>query len=154
MSLFFVTALADPARQFFLTNCSTHMEIYEITKIMSRHYNSETRKLQLQSEIDSRDLPSFMRKHQITDNSLGLTKLVDHINALAPQLPVGFGNEIYKTRYLCRAVMRLEWAQQPISQVATSKYTFIQFVTALQESIQLLEKSHALERLTCIMDNT
>ena len=71
MSLFFVNALADPARQFFLTNCSTHMEIDEITKVMSRHYNSETRKLQLQSEMDSLDLSSFMHERQITDNSLG-----------------------------------------------------------------------------------
>ena len=76
------------------------MGIDEITKVMSRNYNFETRKLQLQSEMDTLDLPYFMPKHQTTDNSVGLTKLADHISTLAPQLPVGFGDEMNKTRYL------------------------------------------------------
>ena len=36
--------------------------------------------------------------------------------------------------------MRVDWAQQPISQVATSRYTLIQFITALQQSLQLGEE--------------
>ena len=125
MSLFFVNALADPARQYFLTHCSSHMPFEQRVSIMRRHYSSDTRKLQIQSEMDSLDLPSFMSKHNIVDNSHGLSKLVDHINALAPQLPTGFGDDSHKTRYLLRAVMSLDWARHPISQIATSKYSFI-----------------------------
>ena len=47
---------------------------------------------------------------------------------------------MHKTRCLRRAVMKLEWAQQSISQVVVSKYMFVQFVTALQESIQIIEE--------------
>ena len=79
------------------------MDYSHIIAIMRRHYNSETRKLQLQSEVDSLDLSSFMRKHQITDQSMGLAKLVDRINVLAPQLLHGFGDDQHKTRYLRRA---------------------------------------------------
>ena len=56
MSLFFVNALADPARQFFLTHCSPHMNFEQIAALMREQYNSETTKLQLQSEMDSLDI--------------------------------------------------------------------------------------------------
>ena len=114
VSLFFVNTLADPSRQLFLTYCSQTMPLDQIAQNMKPHSISETKKLQLRSEFDSLDLQSFMSKHQIVDTSAGLTKLVDHINALVPQLPDGFGNDSNKIRYLRRAVMRLEWAQQPI----------------------------------------
>ena len=67
------------------------------------------------------DLQLFMSKRQIVDRSTGLTKLVEHIYAVAPQLTDGFGNDSHKARYIRRAVMGLEWVQQPISQVATSQ---------------------------------
>ena len=140
LSLFFVNALADPAREHFLTHCSPTMPFEQIATHMRRHFNSETRKLQLQSEMDSLDIASFMNKNKITDQGEGLRRLVDHINALAPQLPAGFGDDQHKTRYLRRAVMRLGFAQQPISQLTSARYSFIQFTTALQESLQLSEE--------------
>ena len=140
MSLFFVNALADPARQFFLTHCSTSMPFDHIASQMRRHYNSETRKLQNQSEMDSLELTSFMHKHGVTDLNDGLTKIVNHINALAPQLPAGFGDDAHKTRYLRRAVLGHTFAQQPIAQITSARYTFTQFQTALKESLQLREE--------------
>ncbi len=120
MSLFFVNALADPARQFFLTQCLTRMTFEHIATIMRPHYNPDTRKLHLQFEVDGLELSSSMHKHRIRDISTGLRKMVNHINALAHQLPPGFRDDAHKTRYLRRAVMRHEWAQQPISQLTTS----------------------------------
>ena len=140
MSLFFINALSDPARQFFLSNCSSDMPFEQITNIMRRHYSSDTRKLKIQSEMDSLDLRSFMHKRQTPDLVTGLSQLVDHISALAPQLPAGFSDGAHKTRYLRRAVMGQDWAQNAISNIATSKYSFIQFITALQESLQLREE--------------
>ena len=125
------------------------MPYEQIVAIMRRHYNSETRKLQLQSEMDSLDLASFMRKKQISDSSQGLMMIVNHINALAPQLPDCFGNESHKTRYLRKAVMSFDWAQQPIASIASSRYSFLQLISALQESLQLREeagRAQALEK--------
>ncbi len=90
--------------------------------------------------MDSLDLISFIRKHQIVDHATRLTRLADHINALAPQLPSGFGNDSHKMRYLRRAVMRKDWAKQLISLVTTARYTYTQFINALQESVQLSEE--------------
>ena len=53
---------------------------------MQRNHSSDTGKLQIQSEMDSLDLRAFMQKNQITAYAYGLSKLVDHINALASQL--------------------------------------------------------------------
>ena len=148
MSLFFVNALGDPARLFLLTNCSSNMPFEQIVSIMKRHYSSEARKLQIQSEMHSLDLVFFMNNNQITDNSLGLSKLVDHINSLVPRLLAGFAGDPHKTRYLRRAVMSLDWAAHPISQIATSKYSFTQFITALQESLQLQNERLRVQALS------
>ncbi len=45
MSLFFVNALDNPTRYFFLTQSSTRMSFAQIASIMRRHYNSDTRQL-------------------------------------------------------------------------------------------------------------
>ncbi len=42
--------------------------------------------MQLQSEMDDLELRLFIPRHNYTDSAHVLTKLVDHINALAPQL--------------------------------------------------------------------
>ena len=76
MSLFFVDALADPAREFLVTHFSSRITLEQIVVTMTRHHNSETRNLQLQSEMDSMDLSAFMTKHQVTDYSAGITKIV------------------------------------------------------------------------------
>ena len=147
MSLFFVNALEDPARQYFLTHCSSYMLFEQIVEMIRRHYSPDTRKLKIQSEMDSLDFPSFMRKHNIVDNPQGLSNLVERINALAPQLATGFGDDSHKTSYMRRTVMSLDWAQQPISQIATSNYSFIQFITALQESLRLQEERSRVKTL-------
>ena len=59
------------------------MEYSQIIAIMSRQYNSETRKQKLQSEVDILELGPFMRKHHISDQELALTQLTDRINIMA-----------------------------------------------------------------------
>ncbi len=68
------------------------MDYADIAALMWHDYNSETRNLQLQSEMDALELAYFMHKHQYIDPALGLSKKIDHINALAPRLPQGFGD--------------------------------------------------------------
>lgn len=75
--LLFGNALSDPAKQFFLIDCSPLTPSDQIVPRMHRLLNSETRKLQLQSETYCLYLPSFMQKHHITDASEGLSKHVD-----------------------------------------------------------------------------
>lgn len=90
--------------------------------------------------MDSLYSSSYMKKHQLTDEGTEPTKLINHISALAPQFPEVFGDDSHKSRYLQRAVMKHEWAQQPIFQLMTSRYKFKQFITALNESFQLKEE--------------
>ena len=59
---------------------------------------------------------------------------------MEPQLQQSFGDDNHKTGNLRRAVIRFEWAQQPIAQMTTARYTFTQFITSLQESLQLQEE--------------
>ena len=92
----------------------------EISAKIRRHYNSDASKMSLQSEMDSLDLTALMQKHEITDFSLGLKRIVDFINSWAPQSFHGFADDKHKTTYLRSAVMRFEWAQNPLSQLTTS----------------------------------
>ena len=88
---FFINTLADTAREFFLSNFSPSMPFNEIEARIYSHYNSETRKLQLVSEMDSLELATFMRKCSISDLSVGLVKICNHINALASKISSGLG---------------------------------------------------------------
>ena len=90
--------------------------------------------------MDSLNLFSFMNNHNISDYSQGLDKLVNYINALAPELPQGFGEDANKTRYLRRAVMQFPCAQNPIDELTMSRYTSVEFNTAFNESLQLKEE--------------
>ncbi len=105
MSLSLVNAVADPVRQIFLTSCSSRISFEQIVSSMRRHCNSETHKLQKQSEMDSMELISFIHRHKFSNYTDGLAKLVDYINILAPQLPQGFSDDQHKTRYLRPAVI-------------------------------------------------
>ena len=96
--------------------------------------------------MDSLEPTSFMHKNDVTDLGDVLTKLVNHINALTPQLPAGFGDDAHKTRYLRRAVIGHSFAQQPIAQITSARYTFTQFTAALKEFLQLREE---LSQRTC-----
>ncbi len=107
---------------------------------MRRHYNSETLKLQLQSEMDSLELKSFMRRHKSSNHTERLAKLVDYIKILASQLLEGFGDDQHETQYLLRALMSYDRVQQPISQLITARYAFTPFMTSLNEILQLQEK--------------
>ena len=78
-----------------------------------------------------------MEEKDITTPSIGLTKIVEHINILTPQCPRDFRSDALKTRYLRAAVKGLPWAKTPVSHITTSKYTFNMFVTALRESLQI-----------------
>ena len=98
MSLFSVNALADPARQYSLTHCSSNMSSQEIVTIMRRQYSSETRKLQIQSEMDSLDLSVYMHNNDIKNARIGLSRIIEPINSLDPQLPAGFGDDAHKNR--------------------------------------------------------
>ena len=135
----FIKALADPDHEIFLTHRLSRMNYSQIVAIMRRHYNSDTRKLHLQSEMYSIKLASFMDKNHITGHPTGLSRLIDRINAVAPQSLMNFWDDGHKSRYLIRAVMRFDWAQQPIAQRSTARYTFSQFITSLRESLQLKE---------------
>ena len=105
MLLLFINILHDPPRQFLPANCSPHTEYTCIIEIMRRHYNSEARKLQLQSDVEDLELNSFMRKQQITDECKGLSMIINRIKALAPQLLRVFQYDHHKTRYLRHAVL-------------------------------------------------
>ena len=124
---FFVDALENPAPLFFLTHCSSRMPFEQIISIMRLHFNSESWKLNPQSDMDSPNFYTFMKKADLSDYSQGLPKLVDHINALAPQLPQCFGDGAHKTQYLHCAVMQFQWAKASIAQLMTSRY-FLRFV--------------------------
>ena len=140
MALFFVNALADLKRQFFITYCSSRMLFEQIVTHMRRHFNSESRKLSLQSDMYILNLTTFMKYHGISDQSQGLPKIINHIYALAPQLPHGFGDDACRASYFRRAVMRFPWAQNPIVQLTTSRYNFIHLIIVLNESLHFEEE--------------
>ena len=142
MSLFFVTALADPAQQYFLTHCSSSMPFTEIVYIMRRQFSSESRELQIQSAVDSLDLTVYMQYNDIKNARIGLTRIIDRINSLAPQLPLDSAT-MHSRPGIWDAQLWGKTRHKPQS------LSFVQFITALEESLQIsVESSRALAQST------
>ncbi len=96
-----------------------------------------------------------MTAHSLATESEGLKRIVEHIERLTPQCPVGFRSDENKIRYLRSAVLGYEWSLTPIRSIVTHGYKLHGFVTALHESLQLSEelKSRTSSSfLTCIDD--
>lgn len=81
--LIFGNALADHRRQHFVSHYSLEVSFDQKFSMMRRHYSSDTQKLKIQSEMGSFGLSSFMHERSITDKFCGLSRMIDHSNALA-----------------------------------------------------------------------
>ncbi len=90
------------------------MSFEQFEAIMRGEYDSPARQIQVHSELESFDFRRFMASEDITEESVGLKRLVDYINDLSPQCPKDFRSEPQKVRYLRKAVFALEWARQPL----------------------------------------
>lgn len=81
------------------------MSYYEMVTVLLHEHVSDTRQLQAKGTLEVPCLRKFMHKSDIVDVSLGLTKLVEHINELVPQCLRDFRTDAHEIDYLRKAVM-------------------------------------------------
>lgn len=136
-SMFFDNALGGDARDFFCDHASHQMSFSQIAAMMNKKYNSQARQLHAQAIVDGLDISTFTQQNEIHYEAVGLQKLIERIDKLAPQLPTGFGDPPHKMRYLRKSVMNMSWARTPISHMTTAAYDYTQFIAALHESLQI-----------------
>ena len=74
----------------------------------------------LQSEIDSLTFDDFMARHQIQDEKEGLSRIVEYLKYVTPQLFEGFHNESNKVRYLRNEVPGKKWETTPSKNISTA----------------------------------
>ena len=134
-SLFFVNALKGSARSHFLNKCSSDMPFKEIVYRMRHQFNSEAKRQQLWNEIMKLHLPTYMADNKITSEKEGLRSLVDYIERMSPLLEPEFRTEKHKITFLRNAVLPYSWAQFPISQISTARFTFYGFSTSLESCL-------------------
>eukprot|EP00171_Calliarthron_tuberculosum_P004009 IDg4009t1 len=128
---------SGPARTFFIGNYILGCSFDDVVTLMMGEYNSDSRQLQVQSSLENLRLSKFMAEKEISSLSDGLNKMVEHIECLTPQCPLGFRGDSNKVKFLRSAVLKFPWARVPISNVVSQGYKFNAFVTALHESLQL-----------------
>lgn len=140
-SEFFIHAFEGSARRFSLEKTSPTVPFGTMDDIMIAEYDSDARKIYVKATLELVRLRSFMRENGTQDVTDGLTKLVEHINELAPQCPMRFQKDASKTDYLRRAVAEFQdWAKIPISNINSQNLTVNSFATALHEFIQNLKQ--------------
>ena len=82
-----------------------------------------------------------MQNHLNVDSSLRTLRLIDLNNCLTSDLPIGFGDDPNRTRYLCWDVMNQDWAQNLTAHMGIPKQSFVLFINASQENLQLEDES-------------
>ncbi len=125
----FVNVFKGAARNFVFDHFEANMSYLVLVAMMKAEYDSDSHQFQIYHELESLRLSSFMRRKEITDDSVGLPEVVDKINHLTPKCPPNFCKEENKTRFLRNAVRDAPWAFTPISQLPTMKFSFNDFVT-------------------------
>ena len=76
-----------------------------MAEMMLKECNSDARQLQVQGTLEILRLDKYMTKHEITDISEGLTKIVKHIEYLKPQRQPQIRSYSNKIVYLRKAVL-------------------------------------------------
>ena len=76
-----------------------------------------------------------MADNKITNEKEGLRSLVDYIERMSPLLEPEFRTEKHKITFLRNAVLPYSWAQFPISQISTARFTFYGFSTSLESCL-------------------
>lgn len=102
---------------------SPGMSYVHVANIM-KEFDSDSRKLQVQSTFKRLKLNIFMSMYSITSLSTGLTKIVEKIEHLTPQCPAGFRSRENKKRFLRGAVITYEWARSLLQSMTSDRYNF------------------------------
>lgn len=85
---------------------------------MTEEYGSDAHRMQVKETYENLLLPNFMAKNDITDVFIGMKKLVEHINGLAPQCPRDFRSDAQKTGYFSKAITGFtEWSHITIQSI-------------------------------------
>eukprot|EP00171_Calliarthron_tuberculosum_P004860 IDg4860t1 len=83
---YFVNILQDSPRFFFYSFYVRRMDFKTVCEKMRKEYNSDSRQLQVQSNLETLRLAKFMEENEISSVSEGLTKVFDYIERLLPNV--------------------------------------------------------------------
>lgn len=112
------------------------MTLPKIAAIMKCEYDSPKRQIKVQAELETLCFDSFMEMNARSSISEGVGKLVREISAPALQASISFRNVEQKTRLFRRAILKILWAQNTISELSAMNFSFHQILTALREGLQ------------------
>ena len=109
----------------------------DIADAMIKQYNPPYRKAALLSKLDNIRFSIFKQIHGIDNNRVTINSAIKVFDHLVPQLAADFQNEAQKTRFLTNGVSGPELSITSRKSKSASGYTYNQFVTALNESLQV-----------------
>ena len=93
---------------------------------MESHYNSQARRLQILTSLESRDFSTFKERNNIEDEQRALTKLVEFINTNTKEFDDRQDNDSACLGHLRRATKHMPWASAPLRNSSTAKYPYNQ----------------------------
>lgn len=78
-----------------------------------------------------------MADHNITDDAVGLKKIVEQINTLTPRPPPVFCTETPRIRFIRHVVLMQPWTDEAAGNITSAEYILKAFMSALREQVQL-----------------
>lgn len=75
------------------------MSFAQLAHVMISEYDSDPRRLGVQSQLENLTIEAYMSGSKIVDEVVGLTRVVDHMNILKPQCPPSFRSESHEMRH-------------------------------------------------------
>lgn len=69
---FFIIIFSGPAREFSFDNCRDERAFPQSAEYLIREYDSDARRLTVQSQLETMTIESFMSEREISDDTAGL----------------------------------------------------------------------------------
>ena len=145
MATNFASALADPARAYFLSNVQPGMSFSEIEKLMNAEYNSNSRQIQFHRLFASLRIDEIKEEKNLSSHQETLKDIIQTIDKLVPQCPPTFRSGDNKINFLRKAVIGQEWAKLAIANVDSGDVSWGQFTTNLHAAMSLRKEMEETE---------
>ena len=125
MARLFVVAFDGDVRDFYSKQIRPQMTYEQKKTTMESHYNSQARRLQILTSLESLDFSTFKKRNNIEDEQRAPTKFVEFINTNTKELNNRHDNDSARLGHLRPATKHMSWASAPLRNFSTAKYSYL-----------------------------
>ncbi len=128
--------MSGDSKRFYLDSVFPHVQTFNhAVELIEQEYNSSVRPNRVKNVLNTLRLQGKLGENQ--EEGEALAKVYKIISKLAQQVPNSHRGNAHKIEFLRNAVVKCDWATEPLSRIATHNLSFQQLYGELEAAHQL-----------------